>query len=155
MDTNKIDFFILDEGEEAIGLEEYQIYWRIDEPTANKIDEEEVVLDTDFELDLSAAFTPGQKGTLSYKVTLEDGSDLPDWMEFDSSKFILSSTTPDEKGEETILIVATEDIGTECEDLFPSNQQTFKFVIIEDDKSGASLMKFCSLLMFLVLFIVF
>ncbi|KAJ6242011.1 dystroglycan-related [Anaeramoeba flamelloides] len=153
-DTNKISYFLFTTDDETIYLDEFQIYWRIEEPTANKIDQE-VVLETDFELDLSDAFTPAQKGTLSYKLTLEDGSDLPDWMKFDSSKSILSGTTPDEKGEETILIVATEDIGTECEDLFPTNEQTFKFTVIEDDKSGSSLMKICSLLMFLVLFIVF
>ncbi|KAJ6255174.1 hypothetical protein M0813_11714 [Anaeramoeba flamelloides] len=155
MDTNKIDYFILTMDNDTIYLEEFQIYWRIEEPTANKIDEEEVVVEKDFELDLSDAFTPAQKGTLSYKLTLEDGKDLPDWMKFDSSKSILSGTTPDETDKETILIVATEDIGTECEDLFPTNEQTFKFNVIEDDVSGSSLMKICSLLMFLVLFIVF
>ncbi|KAJ6255176.1 hypothetical protein M0813_11716 [Anaeramoeba flamelloides] len=156
MDTNKIAYLlIMEDEEEKFYFKEFQIYWRIYEPTANKIDEEEVVVEKDFELDLSDAFTPAQKGTLSYKLTLEDGSDLPDWMKFDSSKSILSGTTPDEKGEETILIVATEDIGTECEDLFPTNEQTFKFNVIEDDKSGSSLMKICSLLMILVLFIFF
>ncbi|KAJ3432987.1 hypothetical protein M0812_21934 [Anaeramoeba flamelloides] len=156
--SNRIDYFDYSEESGSIKIHEYQVYWRIENPTVNQIEEFTVDGETDFDLDLSGAFTTSQGGTFSYELTLEDGSDLPDWFKYDDDNYHLSGTPPNEGIKYTILIIATEDLGSECSQLSPTNQQTFTFAVTEIKSYGSNdsvLMKVSSLLMFLVLFITF
>ncbi|KAJ6246781.1 hypothetical protein M0813_02034 [Anaeramoeba flamelloides] len=158
--TNKISFF--DISEETVDdatsyyYNEKEIYWRIESPTFETIDPVEEVGGTELDVNFVDKFTASQGGTLSYEVSQGDGKDLPDWLEYTEADLKFTGTLPDEEGEYTIKIVATEDLGTECEDKNPTAEATFTITVTEDDEtSGSYLIEFCSLLMFLVLLIAF
>ncbi|KAJ3442067.1 hypothetical protein M0812_11797 [Anaeramoeba flamelloides] len=157
--TNKISFF--DISEETVDeipyhyLNENEIYWRIQSPTFEAIDNVEEVVGTEFEVTFEDKFTASQGGTLSYEVSQGDGKKLPDWVEYIEADLKFKFKLPDEAGEYTFKIVATEDLGTECTDKNPTKEGTFTVTVTEEDDetSGSYLIEFCSLLMFLVLLI--
>ncbi|KAJ6252455.1 ras-like protein rasd [Anaeramoeba flamelloides] len=158
--SNRISFF--DTSEETVDdvtkyyLNEKDIYWRIESPTFEAIANVEEVVGTELDITFVDKFTASQGGTLSYEVSQGDGSDLPDWIEYIEADLKFTGMIPDEPGEYTIKIVATEDLGTACADKNPTAEGAFTITVTEDDEtSGSYLLEFCSLLMSLVLLIAF
>ncbi|KAJ3430518.1 ras-like protein rasd [Anaeramoeba flamelloides] len=125
-------------------------------PNLEAIANVEEVVGTELDITFVDKFTASQGGTLSYEVSQGDISNLPDWIEYIEADLKFTGTIPDEPGEYTIKIVATEDPSTACADKNPTSEGAFTITVTEDDEtSGSYLLEFCSLLMSLVLLIAF
>ncbi|MBK1879382.1 putative Ig domain-containing protein, partial [Pelagicoccus mobilis] len=81
-----------------------------DGPVASAIVDQTATEDSGFSLDVSDAFSDVDVGdTLSYSATLLNGSELPDWLEFDEATGKFSGTPENEDvGELSILVVASD-----------------------------------------------
>ncbi|KAJ3447771.1 dystroglycan-related [Anaeramoeba flamelloides] len=95
---------------------------------AEEIDDQEADTDSDWSYTIpETTFTNAEAlETLTYEVTLKDGSKLPDWLSFDEATRELKGTTPDESESYTIKISVTDS----CE----TNQISTTFVL--DVESG-------------------
>ncbi|KAJ3451019.1 dystroglycan-related [Anaeramoeba flamelloides] len=74
----------------------------------------------------STVFTDPEEGTITYTATLDDGSSLPDWLEFDAAERKFSGTAPNECGDPLTIKVTAKD---SCED----NDASGKFVLTLND----------------------
>ncbi|KAJ3426599.1 soluble calcium-activated nucleotidase [Anaeramoeba flamelloides] len=63
-------------------------------------------------------FTDPEEQTLTYTATLENGDPLPDWMTFTASTQNFQGTSPDENGEWSIKVTATDDCDASVSDVF-------------------------------------
>lgn len=59
--------------------------------------------------------------TLRYNAMLKDGSSLPSWLKFDSTKCVFSGTTPSEVAQFNIKVTATDTAGTRDSCIFNIN----------------------------------
>ena len=109
-----------------------------DTPTLiTPIADQQIIEDQAFNFSFADTFADVDAGdVITYTATLEDGSDLPDWLTFDAVNQNFSSMVTESLDDIVVLVTATDSAGTSIADSFAMTVVWNVSLLLDDSTNG-------------------